>query len=267
VSETLPRVDRVLFRDAPIVLALAQVRFPVLVRFSEPQFIDEFNQAVRDEYPRSERTVQVPAPFSPEQAQVLGTTLWRFSTEDERWSLVLAESALTLEVRGYSSIDEFASRFSVALRVLVERLRPTRQTRLGLRYVNEFRIPGAIALADWQPYIRQELLGFGLAAADLFGEATIRTAREDLELTLENGSLVVRHGLLTGTTVEPRERDDPRTGPFYLLDMDRSDSSIQDLDPDRTSDQLHAYNDILYRFFRWAMLDPLYNVLGPEHGC
>jgi uncharacterized protein (TIGR04255 family) len=267
VSETLPRVDRVLFRKAPIALALAQVRFPVLIRFSEPQFIDEFSQAVRDEYPRSERTVQVPVLFSPEQAQVLGATSWRFSTEDERWSLVLSENALTLEVRGYSSVDEFAERFSVALRALVERLRPTRQTRLGLRYINEFRMPGAITLAEWQPFIQPELLGFGIAATNLFGEATIRTAREDLELTLEDGSLVVRHGLLTGTTVEPRERDEPRTGPFYLLDMDRSDSSIQDLDPDRISGQLHAYNDTLYRFFRWAMLEPLYNALGPEHGC
>jgi uncharacterized protein (TIGR04255 family) len=256
----------VLFRKAPIVLALAQVRFPVLVKFSEPQFIDEFSQAVRDEYPRSERTVQVPSLFSPEHAQVIGTTLWRFSTEDERWSLVLAESALTLEVRGYSSIDEFVSRFSVALQALVERLRPTRQTRLGLRYVNEFRMPGAITLADWQPFIRNELLGFGVAAADLFGEATIRTAREDLELIFEDGSLLIRHGLLTGTTVESRVQDEPRTGPFYLLDMDRSDSTIQNLDPNRISGQLHAYNDVLYRFFRWAMLDVLFNALDPEHG-
>lgn len=267
MSETLPRVDRVLFRHAPIVLALAQVRFPVLVRFSEPQFIDEFNQAIRDEYPRSERTIHVPALFSGEQAHAIGTTLWRFSSEDERWSLVLAENALTLEVRGYSSIDEFAGRFSTALRALVERLRPTRQTRLGLRYINEFRMPGAVTLADWQPFIRHEILGFGVAATSLFGGATIRTAREDLELTLEDGSLVIRHGLQTGTTVDPREQDEPRTGPFYLLDMDRSDSAIQELEPDRIAGQLHAYNDTLYRFFRWAVLDPLYNALGPEHGC
>lgn len=264
MGEGLPPVSRVLFRKAPIVLALAQVRFPVLIKFSDPQYIDEFNQAIRGEYPRSERTVQVPLPLAAEPAQIPGSTLWRFSTEDERWSLVLVENALTLEVRGYSSIEEFASRFAVSLLALKECLQPNRQTRLGLRYINEIRIPGVATLADWAPYIRQEVLGFGTVATHLFGEAKIRSAREDVELALGDGTLVVRHGVLTGTTVEPREPDEPRTGPFYLLDMDRSNSNIQDLDPERIREQLYEYNDIMYRFFRWAMLDPLLVALEPK---
>lgn len=263
----LPPTERVLLRQPPLALALAQVRFPVLPRFPDGAYVDGLYQALRADYPKGERTVQFSLPFAPDQAagHVPGSTLWRFSTADERWSVVLAENALTLEVRGYSSIDEFSHRFSVAVERLVAAFDPALQTRLGLRYVNEFRRPGADTLAEWRTLIRPEVLGLAGIAQQLLDGTEVTVTRQEMEVGLPDGSLVIRHGLLTGTTVEPRAQDPPSGGAFYLLDMDRSDPTPREIDPIVIAERLRDYNDLMYRFFRWAMLDPLYAALEPDH--
>lgn len=264
----LPSSERVLFHKPPLALVLAQIRFPVLPRFPDGAYVDRFYQALREDYPKSERTVQFAWPVTPEQGagQVPGSTLWRFSTGDERWSVVLTENALTLEVRGYSSIEELVDRFTTAVERLSTTLNPALQTRLGLRYINEFRRPDADTLADWQSLIRPEVLGLAAVAQHLLDGGTVVLARQEMEVALPDGSLVIRHGLLTGTTIEPRAQDPPPEGRFYLLDMDRVDATTRSLDPALIANRLRNYNDLMYRFFRWVMLDPLYAALEPDHG-
>ncbi len=262
----LPPVDRILFRKPPLALALAQVRFPVLPRFPDGAYIDELYQLLRPDYPKSERTVQFALPFAPDQVlgNVPGSTLWRFSTVDERWSVVVAENALTLEVRGYSSIDEFTDRFVAVVDRLVVTFNPALQTRLGLRYVNEFRQPDANTLEDWRVYIRPEVLGLAGVVRQLLDGTAVTIARQEMEVGLSDGSLVIRHGLLMGTTVEPRSQDPSAEGTFYLLDMDRFDPTPQALDLTAVANRLRDYNNLMYRFFRWVMLDPLYTALEPD---
>src|SRR5439155_9426535 len=120
-------------------------------------------------------------------------TLWRFATRDRTWAVVLGEAALTLEVPGYTTIDEFSDRFSSVLKLAREQLRIVERTRLGLRYINEVRHPHARNLGDWGTLLRREFVGF--AASDLLGGA-VDQSRHELRVQQPDGVMVVRHGLV-----------------------------------------------------------------------
>jgi hypothetical protein len=69
-----------------------------------------------------------------------------------------------------------------------------------------------------------------------------------------DGTLVIRHGLLTGTTIEPRPGQAAADlGRFYLIDLDYFDDTERALDLKATTEQLKAYNETLYRFVRWTI--------------
>jgi len=119
----LPKAERVLFKDAPVRLVIGQIRFPLLLKYAEGTFVAPFQDAISDEYPSVARENQVAIQVSPKGvAQSPGETLLRFSSRDHLWSVVLAEGALTLEVRGYSAIEEFTRRFTNVLQAASEHL-------------------------------------------------------------------------------------------------------------------------------------------------
>jgi len=256
----LPEVDRVLFKNAPLRLVVGQVRFPLLLRFNEGPYIAPFQDALASEYPVVAREQQVSFQVSPKGLQTGGETLLRFSSRDGHWAVVLGEGALTLEVRGYSSIDEFVARFEFVLKTTCEKLQVRERARLGLRYINEFRHDRGRTLTDWSKLLNPELLGF--AATDLLG-GTVEHMVQEVQFGRPDGVLAVRHGLLTGTAVEPAPNTMVAGGRFYLLDMDYFDARQDALDIAGTIKALRSYNDVMYRFFRWCLGSDLFKQLEP----
>lgn len=260
----LPEAERVEFRNPPLQLVIGQVRFPVMPRFSESSLIAQFHEAIRSDYPRSAREQQMLLQLSPQGVQPeSGQIVWRFKTRDDRWAVVLGETAVTLEARGYSSIDEFLTRFETILSVVRDELEVTDLTRLGLRYINEIRYPGAQNLADWTGLLRPEFLGF---ASSGLVDGVVNHTFAEVKIHCSDGILAVRHGLLTGSTVEPQtDAREPR-GPFYLIDMDYYDATEGELEIRQIISKMRAYSDVMYPFFRWALMEKLYSYLEPSHG-
>jgi uncharacterized protein (TIGR04255 family) len=258
----LPEVERVLFRNTPLRLVIGQVRFPLLQRFSEGAFIAPFQDALADDYPVVSREQQVSFQVSEKGLQSGGETLLRFSSRNGHWAVVLGEAALTLEVRGYSSIEEFSARFKKVLTAAREKLVIKERARLGLRYINEFRHGAGESLGDWARLLKPELLGF--AGTDLFG-GPVEHMVQEIQVRRPDGVLAIRHGLLTGSVVVERTPAPPAAGRFYLLDMDYFDARQEALDVERTTNTLRDYNDVMYRFFRWCLGDTLFKHLEPEH--
>src|SRR6266699_4785473 len=114
----LPEYKWVQFRKAPLRLVIGQIRFTIMPRFEQKSFIAGFQESVRSEYPRVSREPTVTYQLSPTGINPSpGETLWRFSSRDNRWAVVIGESAITLESRAYSSISEFLNRFSHILKI------------------------------------------------------------------------------------------------------------------------------------------------------
>jgi len=260
----LPEAERVLFKNTPLRLVLGQIRFPLLLRFQDGAFLAPFQSALEGEYPLVRRERQPSLLVSPEGEVRSGLeALLRFSSRDSQWSVVLGESALTLEVRGYSSIDKFSSRFERVLLAAENHLGIKERSRLGLRYINEIRRDGATTLSDWSKLLNRELLG--IAGTDLL-DGPVAHMVQEFQVTRSDGLLAVRHGLLQGTiVVDPLATTSAPTGPFYLLDLDYYDGRQQTLNVKETTETFREYNDVMYRFFRWCLTETLFTAMEPQH--
>lgn len=235
----------------------------MLLRFSDTAYLAAFQESLQREYPRITREQQVGVQISSAAVSPMPTeTLMRFSDREGRWDVVLGESALTLECRAYEHIHDFSRRFEKVLTAAGRDLRIKDRTRLGLRYVNEFRVPEAKTLADWKKYIRPALLGFAVEGDH---EGRVDQMMQQVVFRREAGSFAVRHGLLRGSAVQPRPSDPKlETEGFYLLDLDFFDEAEAALDVQATVNQARKFNDEIYAFFIWSTTTQAASAPVPE---
>lgn len=257
----LPEYEWVQFKKAPLRLVIGQIRFTIMPRFEQKAFIAGFQEAIRSEYPRVSRESAVTYQLSPTGISPNpGEILWRFSSRDNKWAVVVGEAAITLESREYSSMHKFLGRFESILKVGRETLEITDRLRLGLRYINEIRYPNAESLSEWNSLLKPDFVCFD--APNLLDGQVHRTLQE-IQVERSDGTFAIRHGLLNGVTIVPKEL--PTNEPFYLIDLDYYDTKELDFDIPATIKQMRDYNDIIYRFFRWTLNEnkKLYNYLEP----
>jgi uncharacterized protein (TIGR04255 family) len=263
---TLPQPERVLFGRTPLKQVIAQVRYPVLPRFGEPGFVAPFIESLRGDFPRVSREVQRNIMFSSSDAGVrIGAdeTLWRLGSTEGNCAAVVGEGAITLEISQHQSVEHLLRHFQVLLDALVTKLDISSRERLGLRYINEFRHPGA-TLAHWSRLLSPELLG--VAGTDLF-DGDVDRMTQEIRVRREDGILAIRHGLVDGALItQPEKAGDESLERTYLLDLDYYDPRQKPLDIGDTVAQLKRYGDFMYRVFRWTLGPELYKLLEPKDG-
>lgn len=259
----LPQYEWVRFKKSPLRLVIGQIRFTIMSRFEQKGFIADFQEAIRNDYPKASREAVVAYQLSSAGINP-GTndTAWRFSSKDLHWAVIVNEAALTLETRSYHSMHDFIERFQHLLEVAQEILEITDCLRLGLRYINEIRYPDAKTLEDWRELLNPKLIGFD--EADLLSGQINRTLQEIL-VSRSDGTFAIRHGLLNGTTVPPLPKEEAMDGKFYLIDLDCYDTDEYDLDIPATLQKMRNYNETMSRFFRWTLRDRLYTSLEPDN--
>jgi uncharacterized protein (TIGR04255 family) len=255
-----PSYAHQVFASTALELSLVQVRYPPLARFKESGYLSSLSDVLGQQYPllSTEQAMNIVVmPLGVGAAP--GGDLLRFTSIDSKWSVVLTSDFVSLETRQYSDIDEFVVRFSAVLRLVAEHLRVRYQLRFGLRYVNEFRHDRGATYAEWRELINPEFVGSALTG--VVGGAVEQTISE-VRTRRADGTLLLRHGFLTGTTVTPMGRAQPKSGPFYLLDLDYYDETVTEFEPG-PEQRMRAYNDVLYSIFRWCIGDgEMYRVLG-----
>ena len=259
----LPEYEWVRLRKAPLRLVIGQIRFTIMPRFEQKAFIAGFQEAIRAQYPKVSREASVTYQLSPVGINPgPGETLWKFSSRDNRWAIVVGESAITLESRAYSTMSDFLDRFAQILLVANKTLDVTDRLRLGLRYINEIRYPHAENFAQWRALFNPEFAGFD--ATGLL-EGKVDHTLQEIQVNRPDGVLAIRHGLLSGAIVAPLPQEQPPAGQFYLLDLDYYEMTECDLDISAPVKQLQDYNDLMYRFFRWTLSEMLFDYLEPDH--
>lgn len=252
VMDTLPTYDHVLFRATHLELALVQVKYPPLPRFTEAGYLTSFQESLALSYPIPNVEAAVALVASPQGMQTSTVQVHRFSSIDRTWSVVLTNDAVALECRsgGYSEVRDFAARFCAVLEAVQSTLKPRLQLRFGLRYINELRHPKAKTFEAWKELgLNPDMLG--IAARNVFGGEVTQTVNE-VVTKRSDGQLLIRHGALSGTTVMPVLNSAPKQGPFYLLDLDYYDEQPGDFNP-HPLDRIILYNEFLYRIFRWCI--------------
>jgi len=130
---------------------------------------------------------------------------------------------LAVETTVYEHWETFRESIEAALRAIGEELQAIAGLdRVGLRYINEIRVPGASTSVErWMPYISGDLL----AVAHLAAGHEIKAIQSALHLvTGDKEELLLRCGALEGHVVDDsgplRLPSLPEDGPFFLLDID-----------------------------------------------
>lgn len=222
---------------------LGQVRFDAILKIDQSEHIVPFQETLRADYPIFEPQQEVGLLVGPKGSfQTQTSASWRFSTEDRAWSVVLANSFLTLEVDAakYTHYEHFRERFDAAWTALATHFSPARRVQQGLRYVNH--IEQSTLTNGWSSVINPQLLG--PVASDAFGDE-IDQALSEVRLRRPDGQLSVKHGLTVAG---------PEAALGYLLDFDYvSQEAVSDLEVNPILVRFDAFHEVIFDLFCWCL--------------
>lgn len=244
-----PPPREVPLKDAPLVLVIAQVRFPEVLMIEQRDFVAPFQEALRAAYPvlRQEQTHRVvlgPDGFAPTKP----ATAWRFTDVAGNWRVSLTPEFLSLEAMTYTSRADFFERLRTVIAALNVHVEPKLVDRLGVRYID--RISGD-ALVDIKRLIRPEVLGITGTRA---GAHTAHALSETM-FKLPGANVLARWGRIpAGTTVDPSAIEAAEED-SWILDLDMFGTAQFEFDVDRIVSDAQKYAERIYTIFRWVVTD------------
>jgi uncharacterized protein (TIGR04255 family) len=246
------RVEEVALSNAPLVLVVAQVRFPEVASIRQPEFIGPFQEAIRSRYPAGRPEREVQALFGPEGVQSHSETVWRFRDKLDQWQVSLGPSFLALDTKAYANHADFVARLEEVLRALEQHVRPSLFDRLGLRYVDRVALEEPGGREQLSSLVRPEVAG--VVAMGLGKGARLQHSICDSGFQLDDGAtLHARWGLLpAGATFEPL-RAEALEAPSWVLDLDMFQLGPSDFDVAAMSGITSGFADRIYRVFRWIV--------------
>jgi uncharacterized protein (TIGR04255 family) len=248
-----PPVPEIELPLAPLVLAVAQVRFERLASISSEGFIGGFQEAIRQAYPVMLRQQHAGVLIGPDGRVVPGetSTAWRFDERPEQWQVTLAPDFVSLSTTRYTRRQDFMDRLRNVLAAAQEHLGVRFSDRAGVRYID--RVTDPELLARLRDLVRPEVLG---TAGVHVGEAVQQVHTfSDTTYQLPDGvEFHARWGLLPPlVTFDPAiEPGDVRS---WVLDLDAYTTGQEPFDPAALTARAEALSERVYRFFRWAVTD------------
>ena len=132
---------RCVYKHNPLGEVVCQLRFPEILKIST-EVPAEFQDAIRDEYPRYSSRKEAPAP------KIIGTpgnlTLenqphtvnYQFLSEDGVWRVNLTSRFISLTCTRYHRWEDFAGKLDKPLAAFIRVYQPAYFERVGLRYIN-----------------------------------------------------------------------------------------------------------------------------------
>lgn len=232
MASTSPTESHEVYPNAPLALVAAEIRFPESTtdRTLPMTLLRIFRDALGDEWVIETRKMQQasvtigPAGMVPQA--LTSVSVPRFTVRDRTLAVALTEDSMTIETTRYHHYPTFRSVLAKAAAAAAEVLTPDGVARIGLRYIDEIRVPGFLqeGLAEWHEWLNASLL-----APDLLGmaEEGYKSAGWEGLVQYETGpnqKLVLRYGARSGYVVNPtgplRRPHPPASGPLFFLDFD-----------------------------------------------
>jgi uncharacterized protein (TIGR04255 family) len=241
----------------------AEIRYPRVDELASslpPTFRDQ----IRELFPIPEEQNQLTVSLSPAGPSTEQVRQHRFVARDRLMSVTVDRDAVTVEATEYAGWTTFRSQLVHVVRALEQARRPDGILRVGLRYIDEIRLPDAPEnVQGWRGWIDDRLVApFGL----------------DDQAHLSNGMVVLQYGeppgyvtifraapFAAGRTVQqggplrvPVETPD---GPYFLFDTDASwadpDRQVPEFDSDRIAEILDDLHEPCRRLFEASITDRL----------
>jgi uncharacterized protein (TIGR04255 family) len=217
--------SREVYPQAPLRLVTAEFRFPLSPTLASGDLLSTLSKVLGDAMPIIEPVPQgLEVTFGPEPRPPTVTAGgFRLLSRDRTAAVTVGANRLAVETTVYEHWETFRNSIQTALWAIGDELQAIAGLdRVGLRYINEIRVPETTTSAEgWMPYISGDLL----APARLAEGREIKTVQSALHLvTGENDELLMRCGVFEGHVVDDsgplRLPFPPEDGPFFLIDID-----------------------------------------------
>lgn len=185
--------------------------------------------AVGDWVIESSQLQNVEISFGATAAQTIRTVnVPRLLTRSRATAVSFPPGAITIETTTYDGYPKFRELAKTVLDAAEEVLAPDSVSRMGLRYIDEIRVPDDVGSSPqlWSSWLHSSLLP-PILPSDLPGAPSITMWTSAAQYRMgPDRYLVVRHGPQTGPVVAPamplRRPTNPPVGPVFVLDFDSS---------------------------------------------
>ena len=246
-------------KDAPLVRAIAQIRFPPILSIEQQAFVASFQEEIRSEYPILEPIRTQSLILNTEGVSVTPTsqTTWCFWNADRTWRISLAINSVSIETTKYTSRTDFLARLEDLLIKLQSKFHLSQIDRLGLRYID--RIVGQ-NLADIKVLIRPEMAG--ILCSDL--QDYVHQALHESLFLLPEAQISARWGVMPANATFDPYAIEAVPEPSWILDLDISAAKVQAFNVEAIMQQALNFTERIYTFFRWVVTDEFLQRYGGQ---
>jgi uncharacterized protein (TIGR04255 family) len=218
--------------NAPLALVAVEIRFPdgMSAQPLPTNVRRSFRDLLGEEWVLESQTVHQlaftigPGGAVPQTAAPI--TIPRFSLRDRTLAVAVTEQSMTVETTRYRHYPTFREVVKRATDAVGQVLKPDGIARVGMRYIDEIRVPGPSEddPSSWRQWVDLSLLAPQIAAMADAGFASVGWEGAAQYQTGPEQRLVLRYGPRTGYVVNPqgplRRPSVPPPGPLFMLDFD-----------------------------------------------
>lgn len=214
---------REVYPNAPVVLVAVEARHPDVALLG-PGEQSEVKRLLSSSFPLPQpaRNTKVTANAGA-PAEVIQETVPRFATRDQMTAVTFGAQAMVVETTRHQSFDHLCDLVRIAVEARQKVAPVDGLLRLGLRYVDEIRVPDSCGgSAGWAKWVDASLLG-PTAAGEQLGLTAEHWQGAVVFGRGDGRQVIIRYGPREGFAVMPSgplQRPTPPPGPFFLLDID-----------------------------------------------
>jgi uncharacterized protein (TIGR04255 family) len=255
---------REVFPYAPLQLVAAEVRYPYAPRLRQIEVLDALQIDLEELLPIRRTMQQLSLELdSSSVVNKKNEEVFRLFNRTSTASAAITPIAVTVETTGYTEFGEFGELVRGVLAAVADRKAVVAVERIGLRYIDEVRVPAEINSArDWEGWLSDDITAVSRISPD-----NPTTYQGAIEVTTgQDQKLVFRFAALDGAGVvlnEPlRRRNDPTPGPFFVIDIDSfwapgSPENYVEFDVDFIGETLASLHAPTGTVFQAALTDKL----------
>jgi uncharacterized protein (TIGR04255 family) len=211
------------YPNAPVALVAIEARHTTSPSLGEGEQ-SELKRRLANAFPLPQPTVvkTMSGPLGG-PASMIEETRPRFATRDQSTAVTMSTEAVVIETTRHETFENLLGLFGIVVDARQEIAPVEGLVRLGLRYVDEVRVPDlSDASEGWAEWVDRSLLG-----PAPIGETLGLVPEQSLGVVVfdrgDGRKLSLRYGPHMGYAVNPGgplQRPTPPPGPFFLLDLD-----------------------------------------------
>lgn len=265
-----PEVERVRFKNCPLVEVVCQIRFPTILSIDASQPVD-FQTEIRHLFPIYEEIIeqQQQISFDPTNPGLIMQPMvtsnsnknFKFTSTDGRYWVNLTRNFISLSTNDYKSWEEFCGMLFEPFKALHKTYTPAFYDRIGLRYVDVFcRENIGLKGVSWSELFQPQILGLIDCENEL--NTNIDSHNQVDEIILADGVSMLR---LNSSVVVQADKvfQDKDTERCFMIDGDFFNME-RFVDYQNVCEKLEFLHLRSTRLIRWLIKEKLFLALEPE---